>query len=185
MWAEDATNLYERVEAILREYETQVLKEWVEDGEHSGLSEDGVGLVDVFTPEGESICVGEREVEALAGFLVDRLDEEPATVQPEALEPFIGFDDDPADDAILVFARGKKEAARLTAEEYDAESISVRPYAYTQYVSSLADAEKLEAGIPHVVRPPLCQDCGTWGLPQNEDGICESCQQYHEEEPDE
>ena len=101
------------------------------------------------------------------------------------LKPYMVYDRNvgPQEGAVLVFAKNSKEAKKLGYKAVDCfvicEFIDTgvrRIWDDLDYFYSIADKEKLEKGIPHVIdNPPCCKKCGMWGYPLSEDGICKFC----------
>ena len=72
--------------------------------------------------------------------------------------------------SILVFSHSKQEAKTVVSKSalfgevaLDFDDLTVREISIENIVL-FADAEKLEAGIPHIIsEPPYCEACEEWG----------------------
>ena len=90
----------------------------------------------------------------------------------------------PEECATLVFAHTAREA-KLVAwkqgilkEICDGDFISAatRRLRDRDHLYAEADVEKLRAGISHEVdNPRSCEECGRWGNPLADDGLCQMC----------
>lgn len=100
------------------------------------------------------------------------------------LKPYMCFERDMCYEcAILVFAHTARQARMLAypwlsefngyCEWTDARAKLMRN---ADYIFEQADQAKLAAGEPHVIsNPKSCPACEHWGMPLNENGICENC----------
>lgn len=100
------------------------------------------------------------------------------------LLPYIGFAGDPEQGAVLVFARNAREARPLAFRgvngwiDVDYTDIRVRRLReHLDYLYTLADADRLQAGRAHVLDDlPSCPSCETWGAPLTDDArACARC----------
>ena len=102
------------------------------------------------------------------------------------LRAYMGFCDDPAEGAVLAFARNAREARKLAygfiVDWTDARYIDVDVrWLRNAEVFRHADRGKLEHGIPHVIDSPTgCRDCEHWfAEAYDENGRCEACAESH------
>ena len=100
------------------------------------------------------------------------------------LKPYKAYNYDPAEGAILVFAKNAREAKKVSWEhtwcdkdEYIYWRVKLLPKeTWDFFYEKDADKELLEKGIPHVIEMPTgCKNCESWGMVVGEDGLCDEC----------
>jgi hypothetical protein len=108
------------------------------------------------------------------------------------MKAYMGWDGEIGSEegALLIFVHSIKEAKKIGGPIirgwFDGEFIDTRikwlkdkPHLFKDN----ADPAKLKADIAHVVESPRsCIRCELWGLPINEDGICEECESSEAED---
>lgn len=98
------------------------------------------------------------------------------------LKPYIGFEGFPEDGAILVFAHNLSEAKKIGWPVHRGWNIGSDYIDFRvnllkgEHYYKLGDKAKLDADLPHVIDDPTsCKVCEYWGIPLNENGVCEEC----------
>lgn len=104
------------------------------------------------------------------------------------LHPYIGYAGDPAEGALLVFAPTARAARPIAwcgvsswCSDIEYPDVRVRRMRqHVDYLMTLADPDKLEAGLPHYIDElPSCKTCEHWGSPLDSDGQCPACESEH------
>jgi hypothetical protein len=100
------------------------------------------------------------------------------------LFPYMGFSREAgwSECAILIFAHNSKEAKKIGWSDGGSSLITDEYIDFAvnrmreDYIYKDASKDLLERGIAHVVdSPTCCKKCELWGIPMNEEGICEDC----------
>jgi hypothetical protein len=114
-----------------------------------------------------------------------------ATTQSVAppLKAYSAHDGAPEEVALLIFAHTARKARPLAWRalrnlngDCDYTDIRVRWLRDAEHLERHdADPAKLARREAHVVdAPTACDDCGLWGEPIDEDGLCSPCADYQE-----
>ena len=101
------------------------------------------------------------------------------------LRPYVGFSrfSGPNECACLIFAHTAREAKRVG---FQAMGDEIADGEFTDFgVRLMRDADHLvnemTCDFPHVIdSPKTCSVCELWGSELNEDGVCETCEEYWE-----
>lgn len=103
------------------------------------------------------------------------------------MKPYLGFSREAGTDGagVLIFAHTAREARKvgydndITDEYIDFAATRLRRT--EAYLMTLANPEKLARDEAHSVwNMPYCENCGMWGEPIGDDGLCESCRMDYE-----
>lgn len=98
------------------------------------------------------------------------------------MKPYVAFSRGAgsAEGAVLVIANTARQARNLAwghclnVEDWLDQSVLL--IRNNEDILALADQEKVEANVPHVIDSPEgCTKCGMWGMPLSENDLCECC----------